>query len=213
MSATLQTLQVWAEREQALTFFVVGVPRPQKRARAGLGAGGHARVYNERPGPKASNSTNLLFGWKSRVTWATKLAIAAGWAPVPDGVPVEVSLDFYFLPKRGAMSLTQWDKVVKCSTDRGCNPQTFWRLHADTPDRDNLDKAVLDTITAIGAAGVWHDDRQAALGRVVKWWSNNYAGALIHLATGKSISEIERPNPESVPILDFDDGPGLARFR
>lgn len=216
MSATLQTLRVWAEREQALTFFVVGDPRPQSRGRVAM-RGGRPGIYHERPGPKSSASVNALHSWKTRVSWATKLALAGGtWAPVPEGVPVECSIDFYFLPARGSVSLTQWSKVDEplSELDEGLGiSSTFWQLKATKPDRDNLDKAVLDTITGLGEAGIWNDDGQVALGRIVKWHSNTYGGALIHLAAGASISPLERPNPESVPMLDFDDGPGLTGFQ
>jgi len=39
--------------------------------------------------------------------------------------------------------------------------------HAQKPDRDNLDKAVLDSLKGI----VWIDDCQASSGLIEKWWA------------------------------------------
>jgi Holliday junction resolvase RusA-like endonuclease len=42
----------------------------------------------------------------------------------------------------------------------------YW--HTQTPDRDNLDKAILDALTGVK---MWHDDRQACSGMLIKRWA------------------------------------------
>lgn len=205
MTAPLKVLEVWAQKRQALTFFVAGVPAPQPRPRFD---GRTGRTYKPTPGGrKTPPGWNKLYSWKKRVLWATELVLAGyEWDPVPAGVPVEVSLDFYYFPPQD-MAGSHYAAIASPVEGLG---QTFWLLKPSLPDRDNLEKPVLDTISALGEAKVWKDDGQAALGRLVKWYSIDFQGVLIHLATGAMISDIERPNLREVPILDFDDGPGLA---
>lgn len=56
--------------------------------------------------------------------------------------------------------------------------------HSQKPDRDNLDKAVLDSLTAIG---IWHDDAQVQSGFIGRYWADNIAGPGVQI----EIREIE----------------------
>lgn len=62
--------------------------------------------------------------------------------------PVRVSMIFVFEPPKSAR-----DRIGK--------------PHTDVPDKDNLEKLVLD---AMKKAGVFRDDSQVAQGPVEKWW-------------------------------------------
>jgi len=205
MSATLEVLNVWAQAAQWMTYFVAGLPAPQPRVSYDRRSG---RKFKPTPGPKAPPGVNKVAAWRSRIAWATRLAIAAqDWTPVPEGIPIEVSLDFFDFPPKG-ISGRQYAIIASPveTTD-----ETFWLLKPSLPDRDNLDKAVLDCLKGLG--DVFNDDGQASVGRLVKWYSVDYSGVLIHIATGQSISDIQRPTLTGVPFFDFDDGPGLARER
>jgi Holliday junction resolvase RusA-like endonuclease len=54
------------------------------------------------------------------------------------------------------------------------------RWHTAKPDRDNADKAILDTLTNLG---IWHDDKQVCDGRIRKQYanSNQRPGCLIQI--------------------------------
>jgi Holliday junction resolvase RusA-like endonuclease len=53
-------------------------------------------------------------------------------------------------------------------TSKGQIKSTAPKWHTQTPDRDNLDKAILDALTSIE---MWHDDRQACSGMLIKRWA------------------------------------------
>lgn len=61
---------------------------------------------------------------------------------IPEGVPVRVIIEYFFSRPKSLQRKKDSDGTV---------------LHTKKPDLDNLNKAVLD---AISAAGFWHDDRQ-----------------------------------------------------
>jgi len=206
MTATLEVLRVWSQADQWMTFFVAGLPAPQPRVEYNRHTG---RKFVPTPGPKTPARWNKLFAWRSRIAWATKLAVLEQkWTTVPAGVPVEISLDFYHFPPKTGISGPQYAAIAAPSR---LADEVFWILKPTLPDRDNLDKAVLDTMKGLGESNLWEDDGQASLGRLVKWYSVDFSGVLIHVATGKALSEIERPTLDGVPLYDFDDGPALAR--
>jgi Holliday junction resolvase RusA-like endonuclease len=53
-------------------------------------------------------------------------------------------------------------------------------FHTSKPDRDNLDKAILDAITN---AGIWKDDAQVCAGTLTKAYVQFIAGADITITT------------------------------
>jgi Holliday junction resolvase RusA-like endonuclease len=126
-----------------LEFSVRGTPKgqPRTKARAMKTRGGKwiAQVYN----PKGSD------GWKSGVTLAAR---QAGLPPVPWEGPVSVTIDAYFERPQRLCRAKDPDGPIRCTAK---------------PDRDNIEKAVLDALTAVG---LWKDDAQVCDGPVRKWY-------------------------------------------
>ncbi len=130
-------------REPALIKFVVpGTPKPQPRPRAfakNLGGGRFAaRVYD----------AGTAEGWKSLIAIAARRHRPG--SPVTG--PVFVDVDFVF-------------KRPKSMLGKKWPDDEFPHDHA--PDRDNLEKAVLDSLTQLG---FWRDDGQVCGGEVRKVW-------------------------------------------
>jgi len=141
---------------------VIGLPRPQPRVRVPR----HGHAYN----PPSADA------WKDRIL----LAARAVRPRVPLTGPLRV--DILFLFPRPA-----WHFVGR-RHERGLCPEApVW--HAARPDRDNLDKAVLDALTR---AGLWGDDAQVADGRIEKRYlqPGEAAGAFV------TIAECGRTNEE-----------------
>ena len=126
---------------KSLTIFVPGLPVAQPRPRA-VSFRGHARMYS----PGTSNE------WKACVIHA--LRGNAGLFPA--GVPLRCDLTFYLPRPKGHFGSGRNIHALKSSAPK---------RPTGKPDRDNLDKAVCDAITA---AGVWRDDSQVTDGRIRK---------------------------------------------
>lgn len=124
-----------------ISVFVPGLPVAQPRSRA-VSFGGHARMYN----PGTANQ------WKACVIHA--LQGHAG--TFPKDIPLRCDITFY-LP-RPAGHYGSGKNTGKLKVNAPTRP-------TGKPDRDNLDKAVCDAITA---ACVWHDDSQVTDGRIRK---------------------------------------------
>ena len=121
--------------KKTISFFVSGVPKGQPRPRA-FARNGKVRVYD--PGTAE--------GWKSAIAIAAEPHRPAQ----PIEGPIICSIDFALpRPKR---------LMRKCDPD-GPLP------HTGKPDRDNLDKAVLDALTTLG---FWRDDAQVYIGTIIK---------------------------------------------
>lgn len=120
-----------------IAFRVNGEPKAMGRPRA-FARGGHARVYN----PATAE------GWKSAVA-----AAAHAHLPVePLEGPLRIDIDFHLpRPKR----------LCRRRDPEGPIP------HDAKPDRDNLDKAVLDALKTIG---MFRDDAQVCDGRLRKFY-------------------------------------------
>ena len=116
-------------------FFVRGTPKAQPRAKATM-RGKHASVYD--PGTAE--------GWKNCVVRDAR--------PYRPDEPIEqpVSLSLVFLMPRPK-------RLMRKRDPRGVLP------HASKPDRDNLEKAVLDALTQ---DGWFRDDCQVCGGSVEK---------------------------------------------
>lgn len=120
-----------------IRFRVDGIPKGQGRPRAFI-RGRHARVFN----PKNADD------WKA----ALYLTAQQHRPEQPIDGPVRMELDLFFpRPKR----------LCRKSDPAGPVP------HTAKPDRDNAEKAVLDTLTQVG---FWHDDAQVCAGEVRKWY-------------------------------------------
>lgn len=143
---------------RAFTFFAAGEPKGQPRPRAVMrhGTGGrlHAGVFD--PGT-ADN-------WKACVKLAAQ---QAGLTHTNLAGPVSVTLRF-FMP-RPAAHFKGGDRVKALKESA---PQ--W--HTGKPDRDNLEKAVLDALTD---CGVWLDDGQVCAGENLKIYATGRVGCEI----------------------------------
>ncbi len=118
-----------------ISFFVRGAPKGQPRPRAfarKFGDKWSARVYD----------AGTAEGWKSLVAVAYRETVGAVIAPIHGPVRLEVTF-WMARPKshRGA---------------HGLKPSAP-KAHVQKPDLDNLEKAVMDALTQIGA---WLDDAQ-----------------------------------------------------
>jgi Holliday junction resolvase RusA-like endonuclease len=114
--------------------------------------------------------------WKKSVL----LLLRAHWRRPPLNGPVRCSMVFVFQrPKsRPTVSKTRMQKGVKQPNPhhvlgRFKVSKEDWARgdrvpHASIPDRDNLEKAIMDLMTN---AGVWHDDGQVCAGEVRKFYA------------------------------------------
>lgn len=130
---------------KTISEFIAGLPVAQPRPRA-VSFRGHARMYS----PKTSDQ------WKACVIHAMKHHAGT----FPAGTPVRCDLTFYLPRPRGHYGSGRNLLVVKASAP--ARP-------TGKPDRDNLDKAVTDALTA---AGVWADDSQVTDGRIRKRYAS-----------------------------------------
>lgn len=148
---------------EVIHIVVPGIPKPQPRARA-YARGDHAAMYD----PKTAN------GWKNSVA-----AAAIPHRPAkPLTGPLRVDIVFYLPRPKRLMRKADPSGPVWCH-DLGRN------------DRDNLDKAVLDTLTDIG---MWEDDGQVCCGEIRKFY---------HSKGGRpgAIITIQPAPPEVTPPL------------
>lgn len=132
--------------------FAPGIPKGQPRPRA-FARGGKVAVYD--PGTAE--------GWKSAVAIACQELAQRQLTGA-----LSVILEFYLPRPKGHLR-----------KDGSLKPLApLW--HISKPDLDNLAKAVLDALTAIGA---WQDDRQVAQLALTRYWANagEPSGCLIHI--------------------------------
>lgn len=114
---------------------------------------------NPKPQPRARHGKHTYNPgsadqWKRNVKAAAQVA----WDGMPFIGPVRVSLVFHF-----ARPASHYNKA-------GLKPTAPKRWHDQKPDRDNLDKAVLDALTDLG---VWRDDAAVCDGTILKVWSSS----------------------------------------
>lgn len=120
-----------------ITFFVTGLPKAQPRVKF-ASRGKFGRAYT----PDTAND------WKAMVMLEAKRHCTEKITG-----PIVVSICFYFpRPKSHFNSKGE----IKPNTPI---------YHTSKPDRDNLDKCVLDALTQIGA---WEDDAQVCGGAIDK---------------------------------------------
>lgn len=142
---------------QKIEFFVEGVPIPQPRVRARIVCG-HAGVYdpgNSKPWKRTIAATALFYKPAKPITG-----------------PVKVDIDFY-MPR----PLSHYRAGRHADQLKPGAPK--WHTSGGRKyggDRDNLEKAVLDTLTKLG---FWKDDGQVCDGPVRKWWANGKPGMRI----------------------------------
>jgi Holliday junction resolvase RusA-like endonuclease len=133
--------------------WVPGVPVAQGRPRAFKDRAGNIRVYNP---DKATE-------WKQVVASYAQAAMSAdGWTQPTADSPIHVDIVFLYRRPKSA---------------RKRNPPAY---KTTRPDRDNLEKAILD---ALKWTGVFHDDSQVVRGSVWKVYADR-DGAWIRILTG-----------------------------
>lgn len=141
--------------EGTIRFWVDGTPKAQPRPRAFYRKGIGARVYD----------AGTAEGWKGSVALAARPHVPAK----PLSGPLYVAISFY-IPRPKSHYRT--------GSHAGELRPDAPVYHAQKPDRDNLEKAVLDALTQIG---MWEDDSQADDGPVQKFWANDRSGAAIEI--------------------------------
>jgi len=121
-----------------ISFRVYGDPKGQPRPRATVRKSGKASVYD----------AGTAEGWK----FAIALAAREHKPSRPLMGPLSVCIDFYF------------KRPQRLCRKKDCRSRF---RHIVKPDRDNLDKGCLDTLTK---CGFWFDDAQVCAGSIEKWW-------------------------------------------
>lgn len=148
----------------AIIFRVYGEPRGQPRPRAfarKMGGKFVARVFE----------SGTAEGWKS-------LIAAEAAAHVPDSPILRgpVRVDAFFIFPRPKSHYRTGKRADELRADA-----PTW--HTAKPDRDNLDKALLDALTQLG--GFWSDDCQVCAGEIQKFYAGR-PGLLVKItALGK----------------------------
>jgi Holliday junction resolvase RusA-like endonuclease len=145
-----------------VSFTVHGDPKAQPRPRAFARKMGNkyvARVFE----------SGTAEGWKSLIAAAAK----PHKPPVAILGPVRVDLTFVFPRPKSHFRTGKNAGVLR-------DDAPTW--HTSKPDRDNLEKAVLDSLTQLG--GFWRDDSQVCAGGVQKYYG-------IEPGVGVRITEME----------------------
>jgi len=138
------------------SFFVHGDPKAQPRGRA-CRRGNHAGIYD--PGTADA--------WKASVRAAAK----KGWDGVVFTGPLRVDIDIYFKRPKSHFFTGKRSDVLRPDAPN---------FHTSKPDRDNLDKAILDALTN---AEIWKDDAQVCAGIITKSYVQFIAGANVTITT------------------------------
>jgi len=126
-----------------IEFVVPGMPVAQPRIKATF-RGGHAAVYT--PTKTSSKKSNGIAEFKALI----KLTASQAYSGALLSGPLKVDVVCVF--RRQASKI--WSK----------KPMPRYR-HVTKPDRDNLDKAILDSLKGI----IWYDDNQVCAGSIEKW--------------------------------------------
>lgn len=137
---------------------VTGDPKPQPRPRAfarKMGDKFVARVFE----------AGTAEGWKGAIALAAKPHAPS--APILG--PVMLNVTFFF--KRPNAHFVANNPARELRDDA-----PTW--HTNKPDRDNLEKALLDALTQLGS--FWHDDTQVCAGEVRKVYGPK-PGAIVEI--------------------------------
>jgi Holliday junction resolvase RusA-like endonuclease len=149
---------------QPISIFVAGDPKGQPRIKASS-FGGFVRCYTPL---KVKNAKTGKYHEHPAEIWGR--AIEATWksqAPAAPKITTPVSLTLVFKMPRPKSHLTK-----KCIREG----QPVWC--ASKPDCDNLAKLCLDRLTKLG---VWEDDDQVVILKVVKQYATGANGCEITL--------------------------------
>ena len=122
---------------------VNGEPKGQPRVKA---------FYNKQIGKARVYTPGTAERWKMDIAIAAHDFLKSNNALLPITGPVSVDSTFLFQRPQRLMRKRDPCGIV---------------LHTSKPDRDNLDKAVLDTLSSLG---IWTDDAQACSGLIEKYY-------------------------------------------
>lgn len=174
-----------------VSFSVPGVPhgRPRPNARAMKTKSGKwiAQVYHPKPSKNPRPGNKKDEAWARAHAWfaAVKAAAAGRMPPEPWDGPVWLSIDVYFpRPQR----------LAKKASPPGRIP------HLARPDRDNLDKAVLD---ALKEAGLFQDDSQVYCGGVAKWYVAQGCGPGVRIRARLITGDVQDPSDVVREVADW----------
>lgn len=145
----------------SVLFTVRGLPKAQPRVKA-FRRGAHAGVYT--PGSASQ--------WKDLVVFAAR----AHRPPSPLDGPLSVSIDFLMPRPKSRMRKRDPSGEIPSSAK---------------PDRDNLEKAVLDALTQ---DGWWRDDAQVCAGEVRKLYHAKGAAPGARIAIRAVSESDDNPN-------------------
>ena len=135
-------------------FDVVGDPVASPRPRVMHLGSARARIYVPSTADK----------WKRLVRAAATSARGAERELLAPGVAVEVHMAFRFARPRSHFRSGRFSAILRPDAPRH---------HTQKPDRDNLEKAVLDALGGFQGLPplVWCDDCQVVTGRTMKRWA------------------------------------------
>lgn len=152
----------------AIEFFVAGEPKGQPRARSFVLRGKNGKPIMTKDGqPIVRNyDPSTAEGWKAQIATAAKDLVPF---PALDG-PVRVDEFFVFRRPKSHYRTGRLSGVLR-------DDAPDW--HEGKPDRDNLDKAVLDALKVLG---FFADDARVCLGTLSKIYGEE-PGCTIRIQT------------------------------
>jgi len=158
---------------EPITFEVLGDPKAQPRPKA------FARKFNNGAVMARVYTPGTAEEWKGRIALAAKEYVPF----IPFTGPIRLDIQFRF--KRPQSHFLK----------RGLRENAPF-FHTGKPDRDNLEKAVADSLTVLG---MWKDDGQVCCGEVIKIYSD-LAGATITITPFNEPLEQVRPNGKQAAL-------------
>ena len=148
-----------------IAFRVLGIPKPQPRPRAFVPKGStHASVYD----------AGTAEGWKGAVALAAREFLPE----TPLAGPLFVDILFIMKRPKAHYRTGKFAHVLRPDAPA---------FHTGKPDRDNLEKAILDALTQLG---FWGDDGQVCGGEVRKMYGK-HPGADIAIESAQAQAAFE----------------------
>ena len=121
------------------------------------------------PKPKQRPRWSGRFMYSPKSSWEKEIKkLLKGYKFFYD-VPVRIDMTFYMPRPKKHYRTGKYSNVLKDDSPE---------YHSQRPDRDNLDKAVLDVMTDVGLLS---DDCIVVDGRILKKWANESSGVLIKI--------------------------------
>lgn len=168
---------------------IAGTPRARPRPRHGARiVAGKAVSFSYQPSKlvidkRTGKPTPESLAWSRAAEWyeAVRLALLPHRPPAPWTGPVRCTIDVYFERPSRLLKKKSPDGPVR---------------HTAKPDRDNLDKSILDALTE---AGLWEDDAQVCDGPVRKWYAAKGAGPGVIIIAERIAGDIMTLKTQPVP--------------